>query len=84
MIFLLFSFSKTIANVLRDRVQLEQLRRRMPQDHSAFNRSTALLEVNHRKKEILQINSFVFLEHKMAKLKTQNLYILLSDVLFNN
>jgi hypothetical protein len=50
MIFLLFFFSKTIANVLRDRVQLEQLRKRMPQDHPAFNRSTALLEVNHRKK----------------------------------
>ncbi|CAF3573701.1 unnamed protein product [Adineta steineri] len=34
----------TIANVLRDRVQLEQLRRRIPQDHPSFHRATALLE----------------------------------------
>ncbi|CAF0831405.1 unnamed protein product [Rotaria sordida] len=34
----------TIAFVLRDRVQLENLRKRIPRDHPSFNRATALLD----------------------------------------
>ncbi|CAF3969992.1 unnamed protein product [Rotaria sp. Silwood2] len=34
----------TIVNILRDRLQLENLRRRMPHDHPAFNRATSMLE----------------------------------------
>ncbi|CAF4429284.1 unnamed protein product [Rotaria socialis] len=34
----------TIVNILRDRLQLENLRRRMPHDHPAFNKATSLLE----------------------------------------
>ncbi|CAF0882527.1 unnamed protein product [Adineta ricciae] len=34
----------TIVNNLRDRVQLELLRRRMPADHRSYNRATSLLE----------------------------------------
>ncbi|CAF1049407.1 unnamed protein product [Adineta steineri] len=34
----------TIVNILRDRVQLEILRRRMPHDHPSYNRATTLLE----------------------------------------
>lgn len=40
---------QTIAGNLRDRVQLEQLRRRIPQDHPSYHRATALLEVNDRR-----------------------------------
>jgi hypothetical protein len=42
---------KTIANVLRDRVQLESLRKRMPVDHPSYNRITSLLEVKNSRKE---------------------------------
>jgi hypothetical protein len=41
---LMFS-SKTITSVLRDRIQLENLRKRIPQDHPSFHRATSLLEV---------------------------------------
>ncbi|CAF0784213.1 unnamed protein product [Adineta ricciae] len=34
----------TIANVLRDRMELEHLRRRIPKDHPSYERATALLE----------------------------------------
>ncbi|CAF1343870.1 unnamed protein product [Rotaria sordida] len=34
----------TIVNNLRDRLQLENLRKRMPHDHPAFNRATSMLE----------------------------------------
>ena len=37
-------------NVLRDRLQLENLRKRMPHNHPAFNRATSMLEVRNRKK----------------------------------
>ncbi len=42
----LLLFSKTIVNTLRDRTELENLRRRIPQDHPSFLRATSLLEVN--------------------------------------
>lgn len=45
--FFFFSFSKTIVNDLRDRTQLEVLRKRMPQDHPSYHRATSLLEVNN-------------------------------------
>jgi hypothetical protein len=44
-----FFFSKTIANTLRDRAQLEGLRKRIPPDHPSFNRATSLLEVSHKR-----------------------------------
>ncbi|CAF1221615.1 unnamed protein product [Rotaria sp. Silwood1] len=34
----------TITNILRDRFQLENLRKRMPHNHPAFNRATSMLE----------------------------------------
>lgn len=47
MIVILFhiSSSKTIANTLRDRTQLENLRRHIPNEHPAMIRATWLLEV---------------------------------------
>ncbi len=47
-----FSSSKTIANNLRDRGELENLRRRIPQDHPSYVRATSLLEVNSYFNEI--------------------------------
>jgi hypothetical protein len=56
-----------VANVLRDRFQLENLRKRMPRDHPAYNQATALLEV--RKFYELKVLMCLFvLEYKMAKL----------------
>ena len=48
MVFNISSFflsSKTIANTLRDRTQLENVRRQIPPDHPALLRATWLLEV---------------------------------------
>jgi len=55
-LFFIWFFSKTIAHVLRDRVELENLRKRMPRDHPSYHRATSLLEVNNNKIEILLIN----------------------------
>jgi hypothetical protein len=49
---------KTIASALRDRVQLEHLRRRIPQDHPSYHRATALLEVYNWKKQASS-NTFI-------------------------
>ena len=43
--------------MLRDRVQLDNLRRRMPRDHPAYNQATALLEV--KQKDFMNTGSFI-------------------------
>ena len=58
---------------------MDNLRKRMPRNHPAYNQATTLLEVKYSIELIGRIRFLFFLEYQMAKLMIQLTVVLWSD-----